>query len=705
MTLFEESIAAATRAVAQRDWATALGIWEGVAQQYPESPEGFVGKASTLMQLGRLAEAEALLVQVMEDFPSNIWGAAAYAQLAERQQNWRAALGRWEAVRDGFPDSPLGHLGIAAALRELGQLDAAETAFAAAVEQFPGDVWAAHNHAGMAARRGDWPEALRRWEAIREHFPEHAAAAVGAAEALQMLGQVDETENLLAEAVERFPSYYWAAASHANLASQRRRWDEAARRWDIVLQRFPHDVAGHIGKAETLLSAGRYDDLDAFLAASAELFPSDASLAQLADESTRRRQNWEAWGPIEIPAQGIWLKQYNRNLVHPQLDHSEFGVAGDTVPLLDANAGAGFTRTIIRFPDRDLPEAPVFGSPEIEPERSHLQACRISYTAGYTEPISGTMFLPDHAFIVEDNGAPKLIAESFWHSELYLNRYVRNDVSTGWKWRFDRSWRPTEIINELTYICHHRFNYQYFHWIMDVLPRVWLFRTMQRQQGGRWFVGPLDRQFHLAALALYDIAPEQCITFAPEDIVHFRRAMVPALQFVEPLNSRRPDFNTGIWHVGWLPEYLDDLRSRGCAKYGSGGPADLKIYVARSDATHRRLMNEGGLLDLLRDRGFIVVTPGELSFAEQVELFGRARVILGVHGAGLINLVWAPATCAVGELAPEGLRDVGYRFTAQLCGQHFAVVPCKTFDHPLGLAYADLTVDLDAARAMLRELL
>src|SRR5437762_5298088 len=110
MTLFEESIAAATKAVAQRDWATALGIWEAVAQQYPKSPEGFVGKASTLMQLGRFAEAEALLIKVMEDFPSNIWGAAAYAQLAERQQNWRVALGRWEAVCESFPDSPLGHL-------------------------------------------------------------------------------------------------------------------------------------------------------------------------------------------------------------------------------------------------------------------------------------------------------------------------------------------------------------------------------------------------------------------------------------------------------------------------------------------------------------------------------------------------------------------------------------------------------------------
>ena len=121
MKLFEESITAANKAVAQRDWATALGIWEAVTQQYPESPEGFVGKASALIQLGRLAEAEALLLQAMEGFPSNIWASVAYAQLAERQQDWRAALRRWEAVRDKFPDAPVGHIGAASTLRESGR--------------------------------------------------------------------------------------------------------------------------------------------------------------------------------------------------------------------------------------------------------------------------------------------------------------------------------------------------------------------------------------------------------------------------------------------------------------------------------------------------------------------------------------------------------------------------------------------------------
>src|SRR5712672_3222687 len=132
MTLFEESIAAAAKAVAGRDWATALAIWEVVTQQYPDRPEGFVGKGGALIELGRSTEAEQFLADAMGRFPDNLWSAVAYAQLPERARNWREALRRWEVVRDKFPDAAVGHVGVAAVLRELGEIDAAEAAFAGA---------------------------------------------------------------------------------------------------------------------------------------------------------------------------------------------------------------------------------------------------------------------------------------------------------------------------------------------------------------------------------------------------------------------------------------------------------------------------------------------------------------------------------------------------------------------------------------------
>jgi capsular polysaccharide biosynthesis protein len=41
------------------------------------------------------------------------------------------------------------------------------------------------------------------------------------------------------------------------------------------------------------------------------------------------------------------------------------------------------------------------------------------------------------------------------------------------------------------------------------------------------------------------------------------------------------------------------------------------------------------------DRGYVVVAPEELSFAEQVATFAGARVVAGFGGAGMFNLAYA----------------------------------------------------------------
>src|SRR5262249_33691278 len=74
-----------------------------------------------------------------------------------------------------------------------------------------------------------------------------------------------------------------------------------------------------------------------------------------------------------------------------------------------------------------------------------------------------------------------------------------------------------------------------------------------------------------------------------------------------------------------------------------------KLYVARTDAPIRQMRNEPALIEQVRKRGYEVVTPGSLSFAEQVQLFRGARLIVGPHGAGLTNIVF----CEPGTIVYE----------------------------------------------------
>jgi capsular polysaccharide biosynthesis protein len=65
-------------------------------------------------------------------------------------------------------------------------------------------------------------------------------------------------------------------------------------------------------------------------------------------------------------------------------------------------------------------------------------------------------------------------------------------------------------------------------------------------------------------------------------------------------------------------------------------------------------VNEAEVLELLTERGFTVVDPGALSVAEQIRACAGASIIVGAHGAGLTNLMFAAPGAAVVELFPGG---------------------------------------------------
>lgn len=76
-----------------------------------------------------------------------------------------------------------------------------------------------------------------------------------------------------------------------------------------------------------------------------------------------------------------------------------------------------------------------------------------------------------------------------------------------------------------------------------------------------------------------------------------------------------------------------------------------RILVSRAGASKRRVRNEADVLAALAPLGFEAVALETLTFDEQVALFYDADVVVAPHGAGLTNLLFAPAARVV-ELFP-----------------------------------------------------
>ncbi len=146
----------------------------------------------------------------------------------------------------------------------------------------------------------------------------------------------------------------------------------------------------------------------------------------------------------------------------------------------------------------------------------------------------------------------------------------------------------------------------------------------------------------------------------PAQMSSFQRESLTALG-VDP--RRLLPFDGALWQIDQLffpangdywPLQLRWLRQRFFEHYGFGdAPGRRKIYISRADAPGRRVTNEPEVVEMLARRGFEVLKLATLPLAEQVRAFAEAKLIVGPHGAGLTNIVFAASNATVVDLHPR----------------------------------------------------
>jgi capsular polysaccharide biosynthesis protein len=133
------------------------------------------------------------------------------------------------------------------------------------------------------------------------------------------------------------------------------------------------------------------------------------------------------------------------------------------------------------------------------------------------------------------------------------------------------------------------------------------------------------------------------------------RATAPAMRFKEVVVLSSLQALTTFYPSAALCSLLRDRFQR------KGSSASRKIYLSRANQTtysNRNLTNEGTIQKALRAKGFEIVEPGNMPFADQVSAFTEARIIVGAHGSALANLIFAQKGAAVVDLMPADW--VGY---------------------------------------------
>ena len=125
------------------------------------------------------------------------------------------------------------------------------------------------------------------------------------------------------------------------------------------------------------------------------------------------------------------------------------------------------------------------------------------------------------------------------------------------------------------------------------------------------------------------------------------------------------------------PEALARLKKLAQAMHANVAPAPgraKKIYVSRSDAALRRLINEGELTTILGELGFQKIVMSEHSWADQIDLLASADVVVGPHGMGLTMMAFNMRQPRLVEIFNPTLGSGAYALMARAYGMDYHAV-------------------------------
>lgn len=178
----------------------------------------------------------------------------------------------------------------------------------------------------------------------------------------------------------------------------------------------------------------------------------------------------------------------------------------------------------------------------------------------------------------------------------------------------------------------------YFHWLSDALPRLICLKNESNKFNVLLPEFYKELKYVISSLNLLGFDP---VFFDP----------------LRPLYVKKLITCTNIAPSGnYNPSLLKKIKEILIANITiPSKPFPSKnIYISRSKAFHRKVLNEDDVIQCLTNYGFKTIISEDLTFEEQVILFNNSKNVVSIHGAGLSNCLFMKPKSNILELRMEG---------------------------------------------------
>ena len=192
-------------------------------------------------------------------------------------------------------------------------------------------------------------------------------------------------------------------------------------------------------------------------------------------------------------------------------------------------------------------------------------------------------------------------------------------------------------------------NNNYWHWIFEVLPRIFIYEKFYSiNELDKILVPSLEENFQTQTLLSLGISIKKVI-----DSKFYRHVKTKELYATS---------NVIQYNIEKIPSWIiAELRNRFLKKIRKKYKFD-KIYIDRSDSAvnkfFRRIINEKEIINFLINKNFKIIKMSEFSFLDQISIFNNAKYIVGLHGAGFANIVFCKKKTNILEIKPKNAGDI-----------------------------------------------
>jgi len=167
--------------------------------------------------------------------------------------------------------------------------------------------------------------------------------------------------------------------------------------------------------------------------------------------------------------------------------------------------------------------------------------------------------------------------------------------------------------------------HNYWHWIMDCLARLWVLEISGCEDAK--IIVP--RKLHSYQTQYLDLlVNEHQREYIGEEFWSIQYLLVPSFVRQIPFAPTEASY--------WLRDKMLNQTPK------SDAQLPKRIFISRARTTRRRLLNEEEVYSKLIPYGFDYIECDKLTVIEQIQLFRQVEAVVGLHGAGLTNILFMP---------------------------------------------------------------